>query len=115
MKTVINNSFSVSAARQPDSRVLTCLAFDKILAIALKGLRIRMWRAMLVISGIVLAVSFLTYILCSDSLLRGAAASGSEELVERLTQDGVIGQTDAANQRVQTFWIVVSVIGRSLN
>ena len=106
MKTVIDNSSSVSAARQPDSRVLTCLPFGKIVAIALQGLRIRMWRALLVISGIVLAVSFLTYILCSDSLLRGAAAHGSAALVERLTQEGLIGQTDAANERVQTFWIV---------
>ena len=101
-----DNSFSAKEARQQDSRVLTCLPFGEIFTIALKGLRIRMWRAMLVISGIVLAVSFLTYILCSDVLLRGAATYGSEELIERLTQDGMLGQTDAANQRVQTFWIV---------
>jgi putative ABC transport system permease protein len=106
MKDVMDNLSSENAARQPDSRSLTCLPFGTIFAIALKGLRIRMWRALLVISGIVLAVSFLTYILCSDGLLRGAALSGSEALVERLTQDGMIGQTDAANQRVQTFWIV---------
>ena len=101
-----DNSFSANEARQPDSRVLTCLPFAEIFAIAVKGLRIRMWRALLVISGIVLAVSFLTYILCGDGLLRGAATYGSADLIERLTQDGLIGQTDAADQRVQTFWIV---------
>ena len=106
METIIDKSSSVSMTRQADSRVLTCLPFGKIFAIALKGLRIRMWRALLVISGIVLAVAFLTYILCSDGLLRGVAAYGSQDLVERLTQDGMIDQTDAANQRVQTFWIV---------
>ena len=106
MKAVMDNLSSENAARQPDNRSLTCLPFGTIFAIALKGLRIRMWRALLVISGIVLAVSFLTYILCSDGLLRGATLSGSEDLVVRLTQDGLIGQTDAANQRVQTYWIV---------
>ena len=106
MKAVMDNQSSVNAEHQPDSRSLTCLPLDTIFAIALKGLRIRMWRALLVISGIVLAVSFLTYILCSDGLLRGAALNGSQELVERLTQDGMINQSDAANQRVQTFWIV---------
>ena len=101
-----NKPSSAGAAHRLDSRVLTCLPFGKIFTIALKGLRIRMWRALLVISGIVLAVSFLTYILCSDSLLRGATDYGSDQLVERLTQDGLIGQADAANRRVQTFWIV---------
>jgi len=101
-----DNSSSANETGQPDSRVLTCLSFGEIFAIALKGLRIRIWRAMLVISGIVLAVSFLTYILCSDSLLRGAAINGSADLVERLTQDGLLDQADAADQRVQTFWIV---------
>ena len=105
MKGMTDNLSSAGRARQADRRVLTCLPFVKIFAIALKGMRIRMWRALLVISGIVLAVSFLTYILCSDGLLRGAAARGSEDLVTRLTQEGVIGQTDAVNQRVQTFWI----------
>jgi putative ABC transport system permease protein len=106
MKDVIDNSSAANAARQEDTQSLTCLPFGTIFAIAMKGLRIRMWRALLVISGIVLAVSFLTYILCSDALITGATAHGSEELVERLTQDGMIGQTDAANERVQTFWIV---------
>jgi ABC-type antimicrobial peptide transport system permease subunit len=101
-----DNPSSANKARQPDSRVLTCLPFGDIFAIAVKGLRIRMWRALLVISGIVLAVSFLTYILCGDELLRGAATYGSEDLIERLTQDGLIDQTDASDQRVQTFWIV---------
>jgi putative ABC transport system permease protein len=100
------HSSSANEAPPPDSRVLRCLPFGDIFAIAVKGLRIRMWRAALVISGIVLAVSFLTYILCGDGLLRGAAVYGSANLIERLTQDGLIGQTDAADQRVQTFWIV---------
>ncbi|MBT3296925.1 MAG: FtsX-like permease family protein [Verrucomicrobia bacterium] len=101
-----DNSSSANEARQADSRVLTCLPFGDIFAIAVKGLRIRIWRATLVISGIVLAVAFLTYILCGDGLLRGAATYGSADLIERLTQDGLIDQTDAADQRVQTFWIV---------
>ena len=101
-----DNSSTANEGRQPDSRVLTCLPFGEIFAIALKGLRIRMWRALLVISGIVLAVSFLTYILCGDGLLRGAATYGSADLIERLTQDGLIDQTNASDQRVQTFWIV---------
>lgn len=102
----MDNLSSANEARQSASRSLTCLPFNKVFAIAMQGLCIRMWRALLVISGIVLAVSFLTYILCSDGLLNGATTNGSEELVARLTQDGMIGQVDAANQRVQTYWIV---------
>lgn len=106
MKAITDTSSPAGAQQHADSRVLNCLPFGKIFSIAVKGIRIRIWRAILVISGIVLAVSFLTYILCSDSLLRGAASYGSEQLVERLTQDGLIGQADDASRRVQTLWIV---------
>ena len=94
-----------SAMDNQQSEII-CLPFSRIFAIAIKGLRIRIWRSMLVISGIVLAIAFLTYILCADGLTRGVASNASQGLIEQLTQDGIIGQSGDGNERVQTYWMV---------
>ena len=58
------------------------LPLRKVVQIAWRAIRVRIWRSLLVVSGIILAISFLTYILCSDSLLRHVADRGSSQLVE---------------------------------
>lgn len=78
----------------------------KVVQIAWRAIRVRIWRSLLVVSGIILAISFLTYILCSDGLLRHVSDRGSANLVEQLTKAGLVNQENAANQRVQTFWMV---------
>jgi len=81
------------------------LPFRKIINIALKGIRIRIWRSLIVVSGIILAIAFLSYILCSDGFLQNAARHGTRELLRRLSKAGIIFD-DMENQRVQTYWMV---------
>ena len=61
---------------------------------------------MLVISGIVLALAFLTYILCSDVLTNRIVSAGPADLVERLQADGKLVDLGDADARVRTWWLV---------
>jgi predicted lysophospholipase L1 biosynthesis ABC-type transport system permease subunit len=81
------------------------LPFKKIINITLKGIKIRIWRSLIVVSGIILAIAFLSYILCSDGFLQNAAQHGSSDLLKRLSKSG-IEFGDMENQRVQTYWMV---------
>lgn len=84
---------------------IEALPFKKIINIALKGIRIRIWRSLIVVSGIILAIAFLSYILCSDGFLQNAARHGTAKLLRRLSKAGVeFG--DIENQRIQTYWMV---------
>ena len=92
------------------------LPLRKAVKIAWRNIRIRWWRSLLVTSGIILALAFLTYILCSDSLLRGAARFGSESLKQALVRDGVLSAANDNEARVQTYWmaglaLLISFIG----
>lgn len=82
------------------------LPLIKAVKIAWKNIRIRWWRSLLVTSGIILALAFLTYILASDMLMRSIAANGSKELVEALTKKGVISDLNDEATKVQTWWMV---------
>jgi putative ABC transport system permease protein len=89
------------------------LPMKKILQIALQGIRIRIWRSLVVVSSIVLAIAFLTYILFTDTHVNNVSEMGSEQLVKRLVKEGKISVADeedteqiTKNQRVQTFWMV---------
>lgn len=81
------------------------LPFRKVVRITCKGIKIRIWRSLIVVSGIVLAIAFLSYILCSDGFLQNAAKHGSAELLKRLSTAG-IEFDDMDNQRIQTYWMV---------
>ena len=82
------------------------LPLGKVLVVALRGIRIRIWRSLLVVSCIVLAVAFLVYILASDAFARHVADRGSQLLIDSLTEAGLLDQVNAVNQRVQTYWMV---------
>ncbi len=82
------------------------LPFAKIAQIALKGIRIRIWRSLLVVSCIVLAMAFLSYILGSDAFQRHLDERGSPGLVEKLVRNGTFNPEDSTNQRIQTYWMV---------
>ena len=78
------------------------LPLGKIIQITCKGIRIRIWRSLIVVSGIILAIAFLSYILCSDGFAQNiskAAGSLSEQLSPEKMQE-------LRDQRVQTFWMV---------
>jgi len=72
----------------------------------LRAIAVRIWRSLLVVSGIILAIAFLSYILCSDRFARHVPERGSPTLIERLSRTGLLDAESAADQRVQTFWMV---------
>jgi len=82
------------------------LPFKQAFGIAWKSIRVRLLRSLLVTSGIILALAFLTYILCSDALTRNVAANGSPEVLETLKKEGVFDTLNDADAQVQTRWIV---------
>ena len=82
------------------------LSTRKALQIAWKGLKVRLWRSLLVTGGIVLAVGFLTYVLITDGLAGNAAARGSLELIERLSREGGLTAAAAADKRTETLWMI---------
>lgn len=89
-----------------DSSEINELPLRKVVQIAWRAIRVRIWRSLLVVSGIVLAIAFLTYILCSDALLRSAVQNGSAELLEKLNRTGTLDVESMADKRVQTYWMV---------
>lgn len=82
------------------------LPFRKAIQIAWKGIRIRWWRSLLVTSGVILALGFLTYILFSDSMGQGVLKHGSAALKEELSNCGLLSRLSDADARVQTWWMV---------
>ena len=86
------------------------LPFRKAVQIAWKNIRVRWWRSLLVTSGIILALAFLAYVLCSDALTGSVAANASPELRQALNKRGVqlvaADETARANARIQTTWMV---------
>lgn len=89
-----------------DAEDTTALPLSKAVALAWKNIRIRWMRSMLVTSGIVLALSFLTYMLTADMLLRGIQTGGSPQLVEDLTKRGLLATLSDADARAQSWWMV---------
>ena len=81
------------------------LALNKIVRIAVRGIKVRIWRSVLVVSGIVLAMAFLSYILCSDAFARNVMEYGSRDLIRHLIAEGIINLETIADQRVQTYWV----------
>ena len=71
-----------------------------------QSLTVRLGRSVLVTSGIVLALAFLTYILCSDTLARSVVEHAPETLLEELRQAGTLASLDDADQKIQTRWMV---------
>ena len=99
-----------------EKQEIESLSIGKIAKVAWRGIRIRIWRSMLVVSGIVLAIAFLAYILYSDSFDRNVAERGSQQLVERLTRQGELMEDQSGNERVRTFWmaglaLLISFVG----
>lgn len=82
------------------------LPLKKVTKIALKGVRIRIWRSTLVISCIVLAIAFLTYILASDTMQGNVGKFASKTLIEKLTRAGMYSDEVSQDQKVQTYWMV---------
>lgn len=85
---------------------INVLPFRKIVQIAWRGIRIRLLRSLLVTSGIILAIAFLTYILYSDAFARHVNDRCSEQLIAQLVKAGKLSDVDYENQKIQTIWMV---------
>ena len=83
----------------------TILPLRTAVRIAWRNIRVRWWRSMLVTSGIVLSLAFLTYVLYSGSMVRHAAALGTVSQVG--TVDSIPGgESEDTNIRIQTYWMI---------
>lgn len=85
---------------------ITILPYSKVLKIAWQGLRIRLVKTFLVTCCIALALTFLTYILCSNAMVANLAERGSDALQQRLAREGLLEQMLGAEQRSQTAWML---------
>jgi len=85
---------------------ISILPYRKVIAIALRGLRIRLVKTFLVTSCIALALAFLAYILCSNGMASNIADRASDALRQRLAREGVLEQLRGAEHRSQTLWML---------
>ena len=82
------------------------LPYRKVVQIAWRGLRIRLVKTFLVTCCIALALTFLTYILCTNSMVSFIGARASDALQQRLAREGLLEQLQSAGQRSQTGWML---------
>jgi len=92
------------------------LTFWKSVRMAWQSIRVRLFRSILVVSGIVLALAFLTYILSADALLRAVAFDGPPELKAELERQGVLADLADEDAAIQTRWmaalaLMISFVG----
>jgi predicted lysophospholipase L1 biosynthesis ABC-type transport system permease subunit len=82
------------------------LPFRHAVSIAWRNIRMRLGRSLLVASGIVLGLAFLSYMLMSDSLARAFVEFGPSQRVQELQRLGELTLLDDADARIQTWWMV---------
>ena len=85
---------------------IAILPYSKVFQIAMRGLRIRLVKTFLVTCCIMLALAFLTYILCSSGMASHVADRASDALQQRLARAGLLEQMRGAEQRSQTAWML---------
>jgi len=75
---------------KPDERIdrLISLPFSKSLEISFKSLKVRFFRSMITISSLVLAVSFLSFVLVNLDIATGMLEHGGREAARALLQAG---------------------------
>lgn len=67
---------------------LISLPFSKSIEISFKSLRVRFFRSMITVSSLVLAVSFLSFVLVNLDIAAGMLAHGGKEAARALSQAG---------------------------
>jgi ABC-type antimicrobial peptide transport system permease subunit len=80
------------------------LPTSKAVELAWKNIRVRLARSLLVTSGIILALAFLTYILFSDTLAQNLHLASSE-LQEALKKQGVLAAVSKGS-KAEAWWMV---------
>ena len=91
------------------------LPLAKALEISFKGIRVRLWRSMITMSGIVLASAFLVYVLSSGTVATQVAEIGNPEAVRALQRIGIdpsaMDEFRATNAWLAIMSMLVCVVG----
>jgi putative ABC transport system permease protein len=98
IKTSSNLHGTARRQRQLTLRMTVSMAWRNII--------VRLGRSMLVTSGIILALAFLTYITCSDTVARAVVANAPADMLEKLRESGTLELLDDADAKIQTRWMV---------
>lgn len=85
---------------------IAILPYRKVVAIALRGMRFRLVKTFLVTCCIALALTFLTYILCTNGMTAHLGDRASEALQQRLAREGLLEQLQSTQQQSQTAWML---------
>lgn len=85
---------------------IAVLPYRKVIQIAWRGLRIRLVKTFLVTCCIALALTFLTYILCTNGMTAHIGELASDALRQRLAREGLLDQLLSDEQRSQTAWML---------
>lgn len=83
------------------------LPFGKSLEISFRSLKLRFFRSMITVSSLVLAVSFLAFVLISADIANGLLHNGGDEAQEILTQAGYDVESGNVGSSAKERWIVV--------
>jgi hypothetical protein len=85
------------------------LPWSKSLEITIKNLRVRFFRSLITVSSLVLAVSFLAFVLVNTDIARGILTAGGDDAVRLLTRAGF--EIDPSSGTIVTGakerWIVI--------
>lgn len=103
----ISNIHGKAGSRKVSRQVV--LPFRKSLEISYKSLRVRLFRSLLTVGSLVLAVSFLAYVLVNTNLAEGMLATGDQAAIQTLTQAGfdVDQSTRTVSATPKQRWIIV--------
>ena len=82
------------------------LTARQTVSMAWRNITVRLGRSLLVTSGIILALAFLTYIMSSDAMLRSVRDKAPTEQLEQLRQSGALSTLDDQDAIIQTRWMV---------
>jgi len=94
---------------RPKGRIdrLISLSFAKSLQISFQSLRVRFFRSMITVSSLVLAVSFLAFVLVNLDVASGLLAHGGRDAAAALSAAGYdVGQGGGVSMAAKERWIV---------
>ena len=79
-----------SVLKKPDGRIdrLITLSFAKSLEISFQSIKVRFFRSMITVSSLVLAVSFLAFVLVNLDIATGLLKNGGKDAAQALSLAG---------------------------
>ncbi|MGL1862976.1 MAG: ABC transporter permease [Pseudodesulfovibrio sp.] len=100
-----------SVLKKPDGRIdrLITLSFAKSLEISFKSIKVRFFRSMITVSSLVLAVSFLAFVLVNLDIATGLLKNGGKDAAQALSLAGYdVNLTEGVvSMSAKERWIVI--------